>query len=55
MDKQAFDLDIIYDFKEYPDKHPGRCSNCRNVKFKKYSEEFWIHLESFRNVGKEIE
>lgn len=29
-----YDMDIIYDFKEFPDKVSGRCDNCGNTSFK---------------------
>jgi len=30
-DKQECDLNIVYDYKEYPDKVAGRCDNCEKT------------------------
>lgn len=39
MDEQepetkGYDTNVIYDFKEYPDKISGRCDNCGSAHFK---------------------
>ncbi|WP_251550773.1 hypothetical protein [Neobacillus muris] len=34
MEYKNFDLNKIYDFKEYPDVKDGRCDNCGNTLFK---------------------
>ncbi|MEH7552820.1 hypothetical protein [Bacillus altitudinis] len=31
---KEIDLDKIYDIREYPDKHSGRCNNCDTAQFK---------------------
>jgi hypothetical protein len=45
-----FDLSIIYDYKEFPDKQSGRCDNCNQSSFKSSVKNF-IFLRECRNCG----
>jgi hypothetical protein len=44
------DLNVVYDYKEYPDKVSGRCDNCDNALFKS-SVKNGIFLRECRNCG----
>jgi hypothetical protein len=34
QNESQYDLNILYDFKEYPDIQSGKCDNCGNSSFK---------------------
>lgn len=45
-----FDLDIVYDYKEFPDKVSGRCDNCNHALFDSSVKNF-VYLRKCRNCG----
>ncbi|WP_100331319.1 hypothetical protein [Bacillus xiapuensis] len=45
-----YDLNIVYDYNEFPDKHPGRCDNCGNTLFKS-SVHNYVFLRECRKCG----
>ncbi|MFD0768856.1 hypothetical protein ACFQZ1_08010 [Bacillus sp. CGMCC 1.60114] len=48
--KQEYDLNKIYDHKEFPDKISGRCDNCDNTLFKSSVKNF-IFIRECRQCG----
>jgi hypothetical protein len=34
METKGIDTSKVYEYKEYPDEHSGRCDNCGNTLFK---------------------
>jgi len=51
MEKEKeYDVNIIYDYKEYPDRVPGRCDNCGNTLFKSSVKNF-VFIRECRQCG----
>lgn len=48
--KQEYDLNKIYDYKDFPDKMSGRCDNYDNTLFKSSVKDF-VFLRECRNCG----
>lgn len=49
-DEKSYNLDIVYDYKEFPDKISGRCDNCNNSLFKSSVKNF-IFLRECSQCG----
>ncbi|MGO4897494.1 hypothetical protein ACG2QI_00535 [Bacillus sp. GM2] len=47
---KGYDTTIVYDYKEYPDAHHGRCDNCDYTLFKS-SVKDGIFLRECRRCG----
>lgn len=52
MEKETngYNTEIIYDFKEYPDKVSGRCDNCDSTSFKS-SVSHGVFLRECKKCG----
>ncbi|CAM3735315.1 hypothetical protein [Mesobacillus zeae] len=49
-EKQEYDMNIIYNYNEYPDKVSGRCDNCGNALFKS-SVSNYVFIRECRQCG----
>ncbi|AEH52933.1 MULTISPECIES: hypothetical protein [Heyndrickxia] len=47
---KGYDTSIVYDYKEMPDVHPGRCDNCGYSHFKS-SVKHGVFLRECRRCG----
>jgi hypothetical protein len=47
---KGYDINIIYDYKEYPDVKSGRCDNCGSATFQSSVKNF-IFIRECRNCG----
>jgi uncharacterized protein (DUF983 family) len=45
-----YDLNKVYNYKEFPDKISGRCDNCGGTLFKSSVKDF-IFIRECRNCG----
>ncbi|NHM31897.1 hypothetical protein [Neobacillus terrae] len=50
LEPEEIDVNIVYDFKEFPDKNSGRCDKCGNTLFKS-SVKNGIFMRECRQCG----